>query len=77
MITPTEVVVLRSHVERQGAILEPWATMLLDTVEQLYHERAEAREIVTQMVCGTPGSAEVAFDLTRKWFAETLTPEER
>lgn len=72
MLTLSEIAILRGRAITTGMIVEPWANKLLDTVEQLYHDRSESRELVTAMSCGTPGAAEQAFDLVRKWFQETL-----
>lgn len=70
MLTLAEIAILRSRADKSGMIVDPWAQKLCDTAEKLYHDRAEAREMVTALVCNEENAKKAAYEASRRWFLE-------
>ncbi len=71
MLSLAEIAILRSRAEKSGMIVSPWAESLCDTAEQLHHERQEAREMVTALLCNEDNAQQSAHEAARRWFLET------
>lgn len=70
MYSLAEIALLRNRAEKSGMIVSPWAEALCDTAEQLHHDRTEARELVTALLCNEENARESAYEASRRWFLE-------